>query len=91
MTVYAYGSHAYGSLDRYHGYSGAVHSDGQDFPDVPFRRTRTFSPVSLSLSLYIYIYTHTHIYMSDFLYSSNTSVNILVYIPHVSIYRGINS
>ena len=46
----------------------------------------------LSLYIYIYIHTHTHIiYMSDFLYSSNTSVNILVYIPHVSIYRGINS
>ena len=90
MTVYAYGSHAYGSLDRYHGYSAAVHSDGQDFPDVHFRRKRTLSPVSLYI--YIYIHTHTHIiYMSDFLYSSNTSVNILVYIPHVSIYRGINS
>ena len=63
MTVYAYGSHAYGSLDRYHGYSGAVHSDGQDFPDVPFRRTRTFSPVSLSLSLSLYIYIHTHTYI----------------------------
>ena len=87
MTVYAYGSHAYGSLDRYHGYSVAVHSDGQDLPDVHFHRKRTFSPVSL----YIYIYIYTHIYMSYFLYSSNTSVNILVDIPHVSIYRGINS